>query len=590
MAEIVAELLDERASVHGEVPALVGKRGGRWHTLTWREYRDTAHRVARGLMALGVEPGGGVAIMGYNRPEWLLADVGAIVAGGVPTGIYTNLTPEQIGYVVGHCDARVAIVENREYLGKLLAVRGELPELRAIVLMDGEGDGEDAVFSWQELLDRGDEVPESELASRIAHQRPDDLCTLIYTSGTTGPPKGVMLSHRNLLWTAAAIRQAFDFPPGHVVISYLPLSHSAEQMVSIYIPMTLGLTAQFAESLEKLPESLREIRPHTFFAVPRVWEKIQAAIQEAGAKNPPLEKKIAAWARRVGLEGGYAEQRGEKKPWTWPIADRLVFRKVRERLGLDRAGVCATGAAPIALDTAEFFLSLGIPIYEFYGLSETSAPATVSQAGRYRTGRAGFPIPGTEMRVAGDGEILIRGPHVFLGYYKDPRATAEVLDDEGWFRTGDVGEIDHEGFLRITDRKKEIIVTSGGKNVAPAPIEAKLKGLPSVEQAVVVGDRRKYLAALLTLEPARAAAEAEAAGSPARAPAELARCPVFRAHLERQVEKVNASLARYETIKTFRVLPDGFSVEGGELTPTLKLKRRVINDKYGGEIESLYEA
>jgi long-subunit acyl-CoA synthetase (AMP-forming) len=309
---------------------------------------------------------------------------------------------------------------------------------------------------------------------------------------------------------------------------------------------------------------------------------------EAGAKNPPLKKKIAAWARRVGLEAGYAEQRGEAKPWTYPIADKLVFSKVRERLGLDRALICATGAAPISLDTAEFFLSLGIPIMEAYGLTETSAPATVSRPGRYRTGWAGYVMPGSEMRAAEDGELFVRGPHVFKGYYKESEATREVLSEDGWFATGDVGEVEESGFVRITDRKKEILVTSGGKNVAPQPIEARLKAIPGVDNAVVLGDRRNYLTALFTLEPQQARAALGGDGGPDRPAADLAADPALRRHLEAELEKVNASLARYEQIKRFAILPEPFTVEGGELTPTMKLKRRVIHERYADEIAGLY--
>ncbi len=595
MTEVVSELLEERARELGSRPAMWVKRGGEWRSYSWEEYRDLTYRCARGLMTLGLEPGRGVAIMGYNRPEWFFADLGAIAAGARPTGIYTNLVAEQIAYIADHCEAQVAMVENREYLESFLSVRDQLPGLDVLVLWDGEvteAERRAGVTTWAELLDAADDTSEEELRGRIAAQSPDDVCTLIYTSGTTGPPKGVMLSHRNLTWTAAQVSTGFDVGPEHCVISYLPLSHSAEQMVSLYIPLTTGVTTWFAESLEKLPENLREVRPHVFFAVPRVWEKIQAAIQEAGAKNPPLKKKIAAWARRQGLVGGYADQQGKAKPWLYPLADRLVFSKVKQRIGLDRALICATGAAPISRDTSEFFLSLGIPIYEFYGLSETSAPATLSLpgAGNYRTGRAGVPLPDTEIRMEADGELLIRGPHVFKGYYKSPEATAEVLDDEGYLHTGDVGKIDEEGFVVITDRKKELIITSGGKNIAPQVLENKLKQIPAVEHAVVIGDRRNYLTALFTLEPKAAAAAAEEAGSPHREPEELAACPRFRSWLEDRVEAVNQTLARYETIKKFHVLPQPFTVEGGELTPTLKLKRRVINDKYGKEIEGLYAA
>jgi len=584
---LVTDLLDARAAELGDRGALFHKRDGAWGNYSWNEYRDTVYRVGRSLIALGLEAGKGVAIMSYNRPEWFFTDVGAIAAGGRPTGIYTNLVGEQIAYVADHCDAQVAVVENRGYLEAFQAVRSELPKLKAIVLVDGEpGPGDEGVLSWQAFLAAGESVPRTALAERIAAQQPDDVCTLIYTSGTTGPPKGVMLTHRNWVWTATALGRAFDLGSGHGVISYLPLSHSAEQIVSLYVPLVRGMSVSFAESLEKLPENLREVRPHVFFGVPRVWEKMQAAIQAAGAKNPPLKKKMAAWARGVGLKKGYADQGKGRPPLLHGLAKKLVFDKVRQRIGLDRAVITSTGAAPLAQDTAEFFLSLGIPILEFYGLSETSAPATESLPHHYRTGCAGVPLPETDVVTAEDGEILIRGPHIFKGYYKDPAATAEVLDDEGFLHTGDVGELTDEGFVKITDRKKELIITSGGKNVAPQVIEGLLKKIPEVEHAVVIGDRRKYLSALFTLEPAAAA---EAAGIEAREPADLAIDPVFRELLERRVEEANEHLARYETIKRFVVLPAPLTVEGGELTPTLKLKRRIINQNYAVEIESLYE-
>lgn len=593
MARIVPDFLEERVAEHPESPALRVKRDGTWQTTTWRGYRDGSRRFARALISLGVEPGRGVAIMSFNRPEWFLADQGAIAAGALPVGVYTNLTAEQVAYVARHSESQVAVVENAEHLDKFLAVRGGLPDLKTLVLLDGASDAP-GVIGWEQMMALGDDVPEADLEARLAAQKPDDVCTLIYTSGTTGPPKGVMQTHRNLIWTPTTVAGEFALGHEHSVISYLPLAHSAEQMVSLYIPLARGLCTWFAESLEKIGENLREVRPNVFFAVPRVWEKIQAAMIEAGAKNPPLKKKIAAWARRVGLEAGYAEQRGEPKPWTYPIADKLVFSKVRERLGLDRALICATGAAPISLDTAEFFLSLGIPIMEAYGLTETSAPATVSRPGRYRTAAAGYVLPGSEMRTAEDGELFVRGPHIFKGYYKDPEATREVLSDDGWFATGDIGEVEESGFVRITDRKKEILVTSGGKNVAPQPIEARLKAIPGVDNAVVLGDRRNYLTALFTVEPQQARAAlagsdaGDGAGGAERTPADLAADPALRRHLEAELEKVNAALARYEQIKRFAVLPEPFSVEGGELTPTMKLKRRVIHEKYADEIAGLY--
>jgi long-subunit acyl-CoA synthetase (AMP-forming) len=585
MKKTVFDVLQAAALEHGEVPALREKRAGEWVTTTWAQYRDQVVETARGFLALGLEPGRGVAILGANRPRWFLADLGAIAAGGIPVGIYTTSTPDQSTYVAGHAGAQIAILENPSYVAQL--DRSRLPDLGAVVLMEGEA-AEPGILTWDELRSRAAETDVAAVERRIAAQAPDDGCTLIYTSGTTGRPKGVLLSHHNIVWTAGQVAGAFDITPGEVVLSYLPLSHVAEQVVSLHAPMAVAATTWFAESLETLGENLREARPHFFFGVPRVWEKIQARMQAAGAAAPAWKRRLASWAKGVGLAAGYAEQRGERRPWSYPLADRLVFSKVRERLGFDRARVCSTSAAPIALDTLEYFLSLGIPILEVYGMSECTGPATFSLPDRYATGKAGFAIPDTELRLAGDGEILMRGPHVFLGYYKDPEATAETVDGEGWLHSGDVGSLDEAGFLAVTDRKKEILITSGGKNVAPQPIEARLKGIQGVGQAVVVGDGQRYLAALLVLDPDTLEATAKAAGSPARTLEEASACPRIRAFLETGVEAVNRDLARYESIKSFAVLAEQLTVETGELTPTMKLKRRAIRERRAAEIAGLY--
>jgi len=587
MTDTVIDVLARTASAHGGRPAMRVKRDGAWRTTSWGEYRDQAFLAARGLMRLGHEPGQAVLIMGFNRPEWFLADVGVIAARGRPAGIYTTSTPEQCRFIAEHAGAPVAVLENQEYLARFRAIRDRLPALKAIVLMEGDADDE-GVYSWARLLELGREVPEGDLRRRIDAQKPDDVCTLIYTSGTTGEPKAVMLTHENLVWTAQAVIEAFGLGADDTFISYLALSHISEQMVSLHCPMGCGGTTWFAESLDRLAANLREIRPHVFFAVPRLWEKIQAAMETAGARNSPLKKKLVAWARRKGLEGGRADQRGNPRPLLYGLANKLVFSKVRQRLGFDRTRVCGSGAAALSTETQQFFLSLGIPIYNIYGLSETTAPATWNVPGAFREGTAGRPVPGTEVRLAEDGEVLIRGPQVFAGYYGNEAATREVLDPDGWFHTGDIGSFDADGFLTITDRKKELLVTSGGKNIAPAPIEAKLQRIPAVAQAVVVGDGRNYVAALLTLDPERIADEAAAAGSPARDVAAASRCPTFRAYLGKEVEQVNAELARHETIKRFTILPGELTVEGDELTPTLKLKRRVIARKHAAQIEELY--
>jgi long-subunit acyl-CoA synthetase (AMP-forming) len=587
MPTTILEILDATSRAQADRPAMARKRGGAWEKTTWREYRDAVRQAARALVATGVEPGEGVVILAFNRPEWFVANLATIAAGGRPAGIYTNSTPEQCRYITEHAEATVAVVENREALERLQGAGGRPAGLEAIVLMDGEP-GEPGVVTWKDFLARGTAAHDAEVDRRIAAARPDDVATLIYTSGTTGTPKGVMLTQGNLAFIAEKAQEILPVGPGDRLMSYLPLSHIAEQVVSHLLSLATGACVHFAESLEKLPENLREVRPHVFLGVPRVWEKIQAGMQAAGAQASPLRRRIANWAKGVGLAGGYADQEGRPRPWSYALADRLVFSKVRQRLGFDDIRMLVVSAAPIAKETLDYFQSLALPIMEVYGMSECTGPTTMSSPKRYRLGRAGYAIPGTELRIAEDGEVLIRGPHVFKGYYKNEEATREALDADGWIHSGDVGEIDADGFLRVTDRKKELLITSGGKNIAPQHLEGKLKQIAAVSQAVAIGDRRPYVVALLTLDPLRVVAEAEKAGSPARTPEEAARCPAFKAYLEKQVEQANQGLARYEQVKKIVLLPQELSVETGELTPTLKLKRRVILERHKDAIEALY--
>jgi long-subunit acyl-CoA synthetase (AMP-forming) len=583
----VTDVLARTAAAHPDRPALRHKVNGAWQAVTWRDYHDQIRRAARGFMALGLGPGECITIIGYNCPEWFVADLAAIAAGGVPAGIYTTNTPEQCQYIAEHCEARIAVVENAEQLAKFRAVRHHLPSLKAIVQMHGEPDGDDAI-SWQGLLDAGAVVRDEELDLRIVAQKPDDVCLLIYTSGTTGVPKAVMLSHDSVTWTSEMACEMVGLTAQDDGLSYLPLSHIAEQMTSVFGPMTVGACVWFAESLDKLGDNLREVRPHYFLAAPRVWEKMQERMEAAGAKNSGLEKRIARWARRVGLASNYALQRGEGRSRWYALAYKLVFSKVKDRLGLDRARILVSSTAPIALSTLEFFLSLDLPICEVYGMSECCGPATMSLPSRYRTGKAGFAFPGGELRIAGDGEICMRGRNVFKGYFKDPAATAEALDDDGWLHSGDVGTLDPDGFLQITDRKKDLIITAGGENVAPQLLEGRLKAIPVVSQAVVVGDRRRYISVLLTLDPEKVPGVASLAGSPARDSKTAAECERFAAYLQREIDGVNERLARVQTVKKFAVLPSELTVEGGELTPTMKLKRKVIYEKYREVIERLY--
>lgn len=583
----IPQALDATVDACRDLPALRWKEEGAWQSLTWGAYRQQIHLAARGLMALGLEPGKGVAIIGYNRPEWLVADLAAIHAGGLPSGIYATCTAEQCGYVTRHCEAQVAVVEDEEQLAKYLEIRDQLPHLKAIVQMHGTP-AHAGVIAWDDLLRRAHDVDPAALAGRLAAQRADDVATLIYTSGTTGAPKAVMLTHDNVVWTARTGIAALGIRAGDHILSYLPLSHIAEQIVSIFGPMAFGGCTTFAESMAKLGDDLREIRPDFFLGVPRVWEKIQERMQAAGAEASPARKRLIAWARRVGLAAGYADREGRRRPLSYALANALVFRAVRRRLGLDRARVLVTSAAPIARSTLEFFLSLGLPICEVYGMSECTGPGTISTPARYRTGKAGYTLPGAELKIAADGEICMRGRHVFKGYYKDPAATAETLDAEGWLHSGDIGEVDAEGFLQITDRKKDLIITAGGENVAPQLVEGYLKAIPVVSQAVVLGDRQRYLGVLITLDPVQLVVEAEAADSPARDPAAAAACEKFRAHLQRHIDAVNTRLARVQSVKRFEIVPQEFTVEGGELTPSLKVRRRVVAEKYAEYVARLF--
>jgi long-subunit acyl-CoA synthetase (AMP-forming) len=586
MAETILEVFEKTARAHATRPAMARKRSGTWQPTTWAGYRDAVRQAARALVALGVERGSGVAILSANRPEWYVANVASITVGARPAGIYTNSTPEQCRYIAEHAEAAVVFVENRDALARLEGA-GRPERLKAIVVMDG-APGEPGVLGWDEFVALGESAHEAELGRRLAAARSGDVCTLIYTSGTTGMPKAVMLTHGNLTFIAERAQEILPVTAEDRLISYLPLSHIAEQVVSHLLSLATGACVHFAETLEKLPDNLREVRPHVFLGVPRVWEKIQAGIQAKGAEASPLRRRIASWARGKGLAGGYADQQGGPRPWGYALAERLVFAKVRERLGLDQARMLVVSAAPIAKETLDYFQSLGLPIMEVYGMSECTGPATMSIPSRYRLGRAGYAVPGTELRIAEDGEILIRGPHVFAGYYRNDEATREAVDAQGWLHSGDVGELDADGFLRVTDRKKELLITSGGKNIAPQYLEGKLKQIAAVSQAVAVGDRRPYVVALLTLDPARVVAEASSAGSPARTPEEAAACPVFQGYVEKQVETINATLARYESIKRIALLPCELSVEAGELTPTLKLKRRVILERHRETIARLY--
>lgn len=596
--DTIIDRLVKRADISPERPAVWHKAGNVWKHLTWSTYVEKVRHFAGGLLGLGFEPGDAVAIMSYNSPEWLIADLGAMMARGVPAGVYQTLTQEQAFYVINHSEARVLVIENYEILQQigLPEDRDKLEHTRRIVMVDGadEVDHPD-ICSFEEFLEEGAAHLEA-VEARMAEIEPEDLATLIYTSGTTGPPKGVMISHDNLAYTSGAALQAIgNVAEDDAIVSYLPLSHIAEQMFSLHLPITAGCPVWIAESIEKLKDALVIARPTVFLAVPRVWEKFRNALEARLDEASGLKAKIVDWARGVQLEANMKiieEGEGalgffEKKQYD--LSDRLFVSKLKAGLGFDRLKIAVTGAAPIGRDVLEFFASVGIIIHEVYGQSEDTGPTTFNfpEPGKRRLGSAGTEFPGVTVKIAEDGEILVQGRNVFQGYYKNPEATEETLID-GWLHSGDIGRMDEDGFLYITDRKKDLIITAGGKNVAPQNIEKMMKSIDGIGHMVTIGDRLKFLSGLYTIDPDQGPALAEEHGWPTD-PEQLAEHPEFLDYLEKEIERVNNELARYETIKKFRVIPHDFTPETGELTPTQKIKRRVITSKYEELIDSMYE-
>ena len=558
--------------------------GGRWQPTTWRTYAEQIRTAARALLALGFERGSKVAILGFNRPEWVILDHAAMMAGGAAAGIYTTCSADEVQYIVHHSEALVVLVEDAAQLAKIKARRDQLPLLSRIVMMRGAMATGDDVLTWDDFLAKAESVAESTLDARIDMIEQADLATLIYTSGTTGPPKGVMLSHGNLQWTAKTLVALGGAHADDVSLSYLPLSHIAEQMATIHMPATAGSSVFFAESLEKIPDNLKDCRPTVFFGVPRIWEKFHAVLAGKLSELTGAKKRLVAWARAACTQVNAHRDRGEAIPrmlsLQYALAQRLVIRKLKAALGFDRASNLISGAAPIAPDVLVFFSSIDLPIREIYGQSEDTGPTSFNLPGRTRIGSVGPPLPGLECKIGDDGEILVRGPNVFLGYFKEPAATAEALSVDGWLHSGDLGAFDKEGFLTITGRKKEIIITAGGKNIAPKNIEAALKESPLVGEAVVIGDRKKYLTALITLD--------DVAARKVVAEGELSTAPAIRQAIQTQVDKVNESLARVEQVKKFAILPRPFGIDTGELTPTMKIKRNVVVQKFEREIDAMY--
>lgn len=553
------------------------KRYGLWQGITWAEHVSRVNGLAHWLIEQSLELGERVALLSENRPEWLVADLGIQSAGGVAVGIYTTSSPDQVGYVLEHSGAIGLILENAEGIEKWLEIRDTLPEVRFVIAIEPEGF--DEVLAWDEVLAEGRELYERDPASvqeRIAALTSDDTALLMYTSGTTGQPKGVMLSHGNGLWAVDTLVTTLGYHRDDEIISYLPLSHIVERGGS-FAAMKAGFTTNFVENLDTFAQNLQEVRPTVLFAVPRIWEKMHSLVELHMRENHPLKRAMYGWAvRSVGSERSVAAL----------LAHLTVLRWLKLRLGLDRLRLAVSGAAPISPRILMYFRSLGIDLREGYGMTENSGLASIHQE-TFEYGTVGTPFPGVEIRIAEDGEIETRSLGTFQGYYRDPEATAAAMDGD-WLRTGDIGEIGEDGHLRITDRKKDIIITAGGKNIAPQKIENGLKASVFINDAVVVGDKRKYLVALLVLDEDNITTWARDHGVTYTTYSDLAGHEEVRALLEKEVAEVNKGLARAETIKRFAVLPKRLHHEEGEVTATLKVKRAAIARRYADLIETLY--
>ncbi|MCC7459528.1 MAG: long-chain fatty acid--CoA ligase [Nitrospira sp.] len=588
----------QAVALRGQRIALREKKVGLWRATSWAQYGERVRDTALGLQSLGFARGDRVAILGTNCSEWMVADFAVLTAGGVSVGIYPTDSPRQVEYVVADSGARWLFVEDEEQLDKALAVRERLPALQRIVVFDMEGlrrFADPMVTSLEALMQAGREralVQPGQWHASIAAVSPDDLAILIYTSGTTGAPKGAMLTHRGLVFQAGCLASRMPEGPDDEQLSYLPLCHIAERLTTVFRPVFHAATVHFVESADTMAHNVREVSPTVFFGVPRVWEKFYSAIRIAADDASALERRVFDWALRVGARVAECRLAGCALPAPLALAhaaaERLALRRARKLIGMDRARYVITGAAPIAPELIRWYLALGLDMREAYGMTETAGVATLPPPGRRKLGSVGTALPGTEVRIGDAGEILVRGEHVFAGYVGLPGKTREAIDEDGWLHTGDVGSLDDEGFLRITDRLKDIFITAGGKNVTPSEIENQLKFSPYIADAVVIGDRRKYLSALVMIDPDNVAKYAQDARVPFTNYASLCRAREVIELIQREIDRVNAQFARVEGIKRFRLIEVQLSAEDEELTPTMKLKRKLVNEKYKSLIDSMY--
>jgi len=600
--QTLCAMFQAQAAAQGDAPALHTRRDGAWRAVSWREYARRVEAAALALMTDGLAPGQAVALLSGTREEYNIADLGVTHAGGIPVTLYQSLAPGQVAYIVAHAEAVLAFAENAAQAEKLLAIRAEIPLVRRLIVFEGaeslRGDARAAgwVVAWDQWLAGGDAARQSGASAFTARWqavKPEAVATYIYPSGTTGPPKGAVLTHGQVCWAQEAGHRLVPTEPGYRSVGYLPMAHVAERGISLWGAIRAARSVYFCPAIERLGETLLDARPHLFFAVPRIWEKMHAALTADLAAEPDVAKReaarqaLAAATRAVALE-----QAGQPVPPALAEAraraDAALFVHLRRRLGLDEAKLTASGAAPIGADVLRFFHAIGLPILEVYGQTEGCGIASINRPDRARIGSVGLAYPGVEVRLAEDGEILLRGGNVFSGYHKEPALSAETVDADGWLHSGDIGALDADGFVSVVDRKKDIIITAGGKNITPSNIENALKRQDLISQAMVVGDRRPYLTALLTLDEPAARLWAKRQGLDALDWAGLIAHPALEAEVQREVDAGNGEFSRVEQVKRFTILRDEWSPATEELTPTLKVKRKVVRAKYGDAIEAMY--
>ncbi|HYC59031.1 MAG TPA: long-chain fatty acid--CoA ligase [Thermoanaerobaculia bacterium] len=570
------------------------KSGDRWLDVTVPEFRDKVRWLATALHEMGVKPGDRVAILSENRPEWTISDFAILCASAVTVPVYPTLLGWQIEYILNDAGTVALICSNQEQLDKVAEIRSHVPCLNNVIVCDPPANKPADVLTFDDVVERGKKFEATHGRKWFDESRnsrkPDDLATLVYTSGTTGNPKGAMLTHGNITSNTVTVREFVPIRPGDVALSILPLSHILERMVD-FLYLYKGGCIAYAENVNKVADNLGEVKPDYFAAVPRLFEKMRARVMDNVAAAPPARQKIFHWALKVAEER--LPYRVENKPLPLglklksAIADKLVFSKIIARLG-GNVKFVVSGGAPLSAELAAFFIGAGVEILEGYGLTETSPVIAVNRPDARRIGTVGPIIPGIEVKIAADGEILSRGPHIMKGYWNNPEATAAAIDADGWFHTGDIGEIDKDGFLKITDRKKDIIINAYGKNIAPQPIEALLKSSPYVGTPVLIGDRRKYLSALIVPNFEKLQREAAALGVNANTPEELVADSRVKALIQGELDRFNKNLDRQEKIRKFALLPRDFTIDEDEITPSLKVKRKNIDKKYKSVIDQMY--